>query len=395
MSEEVDKNGGEWSVPLNMADWSNHLIFDTLGDLCFGKSFGMMEPNSELRYVPELMTDSLAIIHPVSHIAILCSLTDINMPQIAFSPFTSFWVWLKPRGLNSLLAATAPPALANWAGFVGKCFNERAKVEQQLRKEPKPESEQRKDFFHYLFGAVEPETGKPGYSLNELLGESEMLIIASSATIVISTAASMFYLVRNPDVQKRLAREIHGAFSSVDDITGGTKLQSDCKYLQSFIKEVLRMSPPVPAEMSREVLAGGITIDGEYLPSGVRASSCSYILHHNPDLYNEPFKFRPERWIVGERGSTVESVVRAENGYCPFSGGPRGCVGKNLAYLEMSVVIAKVMYQFELRQDEKSGNLGGGSLDGPEGRRIVDQYQLYDIFVATRDGPMVQIKRRV
>lgn len=317
------------------------------------------------------------------------------MLQIAYSPFTSLWVWLKPRGLNALLAATAPPALANWAGFVGKCFNERAEVEEQLKKSPKPESEQRKDFFHYLFGAVDPETGKPGYNLTELFGESEMLIIAGSDTTAISTAASMFYLVRNPAVQERLAKEIRTAFGNVEDIQGGNKLQSDCQYLQAFIKEVLRMSPPVPAEMSREVLSGGITVDGEYLPSGVRASSCPYVLHHNPDLYDEPFKFRPERWIVGEKGSTVESVAKAESGYCPFSGGPRGCVGKNLAYLEMSVVIAKLMHQFELRQDEASGNLGGGSLDGPEGRRVVDEYQLHEIFVAIRDGPMVQVKRRV
>jgi cytochrome P450 len=66
LQDEIDKNGGEWTQSLNMADWSNHLIFDILGDLCFGKSFDMKEPGSELRFAPELMATFLCVMHPVS-----------------------------------------------------------------------------------------------------------------------------------------------------------------------------------------------------------------------------------------------------------------------------------------------------------------------------------------
>lgn len=325
------------------------------------------------------------------------NISDIanNFPtsQIAYSPFTSFWIWLKPRGLNHLLALTAPPALVNWTSFVEKCFEERSQVEDDLKSKPSENGvEVQKDFFHYLFRAVDPDTGK-GYSPQELFGESESLIIAGSDTTAISTAAAMFYLSRNETIQKRLATEIRGAFATKDDIKGGNLLQSDCKYLQAFIKESLRMSPPVPADLAREVLRGGISVDGHFLPEGVRVSTCSFCLHHNKELYDEPFAFRPERWIVGEKGSTEESVALAESGYMPFSGGPRGCVGKNLAYLEMSIVIAKIIHQFEIRKDESS-NLGGGNPNFIEGRHVVDQFQLYDIFVGIRDGPLVQLKRR-
>jgi hypothetical protein len=60
----------------------------------------------------------------------------------------------------------------------------------------------------------------------------------------------------------------------------------------------------------------------------------------------------------------------------------------------MCLVLAKILYRFEVRKD-LSSNKGGGSPDAREGRRVVNQYQLYDIFVAARDGPMVQFKRRV
>lgn len=303
---------------------------------------------------------------------------------------------MKPRGLNQMLASAAPPALKNWEDFVEGCFSSRAKVEKDLQSNPKPESEVRKDFFHYLFKAVDPETGKLGYTLDELYGESEMLIIAGSDTTAITTAASFFYLSRNPEVQEKIAKEVSEAFSSIDDIKGGPTLHG-CQYLQAFIKETLRMSPPVPADLSREVLDGGIVVDGQYYPPGVRISTACYCMHHNKELYDEPFKFTLERWIVDENdktGASAEKVARAESGYMPFSAGPRGCVGKNLAYLEMGIVLAKILYQFEIRRDT-SNNLGGGSPDEREGRRVEDQYQLKEIFVAIRDGPMVQLKKRV
>ncbi|KAH6686636.1 cytochrome P450 [Plectosphaerella plurivora] len=376
LQDEIDKNG-EWSESLNMADWSNHLIFDILGDLCFGKSFDMKEPDNELRFVPELMSTFLCVMHP-----------------IAFSPFAPLWVWLKPRGLDALLATTAPPALANWGGFVAKCFQDRAALEEDLKKNPKPESEIRKDFFHYLFGAIDPETGKPGYTLSELFGETEMMLVAGSDTTSITTAAAIFYLVRNPAVQTRLAKEIRGKFNNPEDIKSGPRLQNDCTYLQAFIKEVLRVSSPAPAEMGRVVLKGGAVIEGDFLPEGIKASTSTYCMHHSPKLYDEPFEFRPERWIVGEKGSTVESVACAESGYMPFSTGPRGCIGKNLAYLEMSLVVGKLVHGFELKQDPKSNNLGGGRPDMEEGRRDPEQFQLFEIFVGMRDGPIVQLKRR-
>ncbi|KAI3329192.1 cytochrome P450 [Xylariaceae sp. AK1471] len=370
--------GRQWSKSLNMADWANYLVFDILGDLCFGKCFDMKEPSSNLRGVPGLMVSFLELMHP-----------------IAFSPFAGVFTWLKPRGLDRILAAAIPRSVKDWENFVQECFEDRVKVEEELQHIPKPESSVRKDFFHYLFQAADQETGVARYSRDELLGESESLIIAGSDTTAIGIAAAMFYLVHNPDVQATLVKEIYSAFSSFDEIRGNSKLHR-CKYLRAFIHEVLRMSPPVAADLSREVSEGGIVVDDQFIPQGVRVSTAAYCLHHNENFFPEPFKFRPERWIVDENdktGSSAGRVALAESCFCAFSIGPRGCVGKNLAYLEMCITIAKTLYRFEVRRD-LSSNIGGGSQDAREGRRVADQYQLYDIFVAARDGPMVHFKRR-
>lgn len=56
---------GDWTTSLNMCDWMNWLVFDILGDLCFGQSFDMKEKDSKLRHVPEMMVTFLELIHPV------------------------------------------------------------------------------------------------------------------------------------------------------------------------------------------------------------------------------------------------------------------------------------------------------------------------------------------
>lgn len=65
--------GGEWSGSCNMTDWVNYLVFDILGDLCFGKSFGMKEPDGPMKEAPHLMADMLTLLNPVrlTHHALL------------------------------------------------------------------------------------------------------------------------------------------------------------------------------------------------------------------------------------------------------------------------------------------------------------------------------------
>lgn len=64
LGKSKEKSEG-WTSPINMADQVTYLVFDILGDLCFGKCFDMKEPNSKLRHVPELMIGFMELVHPV------------------------------------------------------------------------------------------------------------------------------------------------------------------------------------------------------------------------------------------------------------------------------------------------------------------------------------------
>lgn len=272
---------------------------------------------------------------------------------------------------------------------------ERTKVEEEAQSD---DTKVRRDFFHYLFKAGDPENGGQRFSSAELWEELQLLVVAGADTTAIVLASTIFYVTRNADVSAKLSEEILSTFGSSSEIVAGPKLSS-CKYLRAVIQEGLRMTPPVSTDLGREVQAGGVVVDGEYFPEGTHVTTCTWALSYNEEVFLEATKFRPGRWIVGEKAGnsgamvTRESVELGEKALCAFSAGARGCIGKNLAWLEMSLVLAKVVYLFELRRDPHN-NLGGGDAKGPPGRRNPDQYQLYDTFVGQRDGPLVQLKTR-
>jgi cytochrome P450 len=243
-------------------------------------------------------------------------------------------------------------------------------------------SEPRKDFFYWLTNASDPVTGE-GYSMPEMWAESRLLIAAGSDTSSITTAATFFYLLRNPKVLAKLQHELRTTFDSVDEIRSGTKL-NNCVYLRAVIEETLRVAPPVPSSLPREVMAGGMDVDGYHLPEGTIVGTSAYAIHRNVDHFDNPTSYRPERWIVDEdAGVTAEDVARAKAAFCPFSLGSRGCVGKPMAYAELSVTLGRVFYRFDVRLLE--GDRTGEGEDG--------MFRLRDLFVSGRDGPFVEFKK--
>lgn len=270
---------------------------------------------------------------------------------------------------------------------------ERSRKEEMHGTHGNDEKDVRKDMCHYLLQAKDSETGQSGYSPGELLSEASLLIIAGSDTTSTIFAAMFFYLTCNPDVYRKLVTEIRQTWSAVDDIRSGVKLSS-CRYLCAFIDEAMRMNPPGGAELNREVLPGGLEVDGQVFGEGTNVGTALYVLQHSESFFPDPFVFRPERWIVDEKaGVTANSVSRAESAFAPFSIGSRGCIGKNLAYLEMKITMARVLHRFEVRRLE-GNTLGAGAPELMWGRMNQGQYQVKDAFIALRDGPIVQFRKR-
>lgn len=249
----------------------------------------------------------------------------------------------------------------------------------------------RRDFFYHLLKARDPETGQ-GFTTPELWGESNLLIIAGSDTTSTAMAATLFYLVRTPTALERVTREVRSKFSDVEDIHQGPLLTS-CTYLRACIDEAMRLSPSVGGLLPREVLAGGMTIDGERIPAGTVVGTPHYTIHHNPNYYPDPFVYSPERWIAGEQ-FTAQDISLAQSAFCPFSIGPRGCIGKGLAYIEMSITLARVLWLYDLRKAQEVDDPGEGKEGAEWGRHRRGEFQLVDTFTSLKDGPVVEFRKR-
>ncbi|KAI0448865.1 cytochrome P450 monooxygenase-like protein [Xylaria acuta] len=177
----------------------------------------------------------------------------------------------------------------------------------------------------------------------ELREQARSIIVAGSETTATTLTAITFQLLKSPEGLAKLQHEIRTTFTSMDQITGGST--SGLEYLNGVIEEGLRMFPPVMTTLPRH--SPGAVIDGHYVPSGVVVGNSNYEMSRDPRYWHESDKFLPERWI----GDGYQDNRKASQ---PFSAGPRGCLGINLAYLEMRIALARVIYAYDLELESNA-----------------------------------------
>ncbi|KAJ5092603.1 hypothetical protein NUU61_007473 [Penicillium alfredii] len=337
----------------NMGDWFSYLTYDVMGELCFGKSFDMLISEGRRHMIG--LVDRAANRHYVC--GLWMPLDRWNLDQIFIRRLTrDRWNFIMKSRVEA---------------------NERAKERAQQGREAK------KDFFYYLLNAKDPETGK-GLSTPELWGEANVLMIAGSDTTSTTLVATLFYLVRQPATLAKLCAEVRGAFATVEDIVSGPQL-SELGYLKACLDEALRLAPAVPGAPPRAVMAGGAVVDGVFLPAGTDCGTPVYSIHRQDRYYREPDTYLPERWIEGATcaaaGSswqtTKEDIETARRAFCPFSIGPRGCVGKSMAFMEMRLTLARLVFLFDMTLADRQGEDARGHL------------ALVDHFTSAKDGPNV------
>lgn len=350
---DSDSDDRAWSSALNMADWCNYLSFDIMADVVFGAQYNLIG-SPRFRYVCETIDQS-----------------NVRMGALIQAPR---WAALK---LDKYIFRDAIRARNRFVKFVVRVVQERM---------DKPPCSTSPDLFANLAVAKDPETNE-GFRPEEIGAESATLIVAGSDTTSTSIASVLFYLAHCPRAYARAAAEVRRRFATRSDIAMGPTLAS-CTYLRACIDEAMRISPPVGSSLWREVMPGGTTVDGHSIPAGCDVGVPIYSIHHSPKYFDEPFQYRPERWIVGEAESTHETVSRARAVFNPFSLGMRGCLGKGLAMTELMLSLASILHACDFKlADGKLGCIGQGGAEGEFGRHREDEYQLFDHVTSQKQGP--------
>ncbi|QQK45611.1 Cytochrome P450, E-class, group I [Penicillium digitatum] len=298
---------------LDVVEWYEMLAFDILGEMAFGESFHCIE-REEHHFWIKLILDHLLEITLVDNLrrfGILATVGKLLLPRLT----------VQVRNRHS--------------GY------SRAKVEERLSS-----TSARQDFFTNIAGKV--KSGE--IDKEEMTAHASTLIIAGGETVATCLAAATYYLLKTPHAYEQLKMEIRGRYQRYEDIDAASALQ--LTYLQAVINESLRIHPPGSQGFPR--VSPGIDIDGYYVPKGTEVYTSAWTVTHDPQYFKNPDSFVPERW-------TDPMCADLKEASQPFSLGLRACIGRNFAYTEMSSILAKLIYKYEMELVNKGLDWEGES----------------------------------
>jgi cytochrome P450 len=209
-----------------------------------------------------------------------------------------------------------------WAKFVRLRAESDALI-YELIEERRRDGSERNDVLSMLL-AARHEDGSPMSDV-ELRDELMTLLVAGHETTASELAWGFERLARTPDVLARLVHEI-------DDGDGDA-------YLTATIQETLRRRPVLPNTAPR-LVKQPVNIGGWDYPTGVCVVANAYLVHHDPEIYPDPYAFRPERFLDEQPGTYT---------WIPFGGGRRRCLGASFALVEMKIVLKAILSRCEVR----------------------------------------------
>ena len=167
------------------------------------------------------------------------------------------------------------------------------------------------------------EDGSPMSDV-ELRDELMTLLVAGHETTATELSWAFERLLRNRDALAKLTADV----DSGEDA-----------YVTATIRETLRRRPVLSIAGPRRVVAE-IEVDGRTYGPGCHLVPNAYLVHHDPEIYPQPYAFRPERFL-GKAPSTYTWI--------PFGGGVRRCIGAPFAELEMRIVLEEILTRFDIR----------------------------------------------
>jgi cytochrome P450 len=200
----------------------------------------------------------------------------------------------------------------------------------------------------YLYGIIqarrkaEPVHDLLGHLIHAGLDDERIrdqiltMLIAGHDTSTALLAWTFYELGKNPEIYSRLENELDEKLQGNAPLTPGGWQPP---LLDEIIKETLRLYPPIHLGSRR--VAESIEIDGHCVPEGERLIYSIYLTHRDPEIWEEPDEFKPDRFAHGRKQPPFA--------YVPFGGGPRACIGAAFGQAEARLVIARLLQTFNFQ----------------------------------------------
>ncbi|KAK3315756.1 cytochrome P450 [Apodospora peruviana] len=284
----VQKNNDQ-PTTVNIVSWFNFTTFDIIGDLAFGAPFDCLATSS---YHPWINT-------------LFNSVGQFGMMVAAR--------WYIPRLL---------PVLRKVLG-IGKPQQQQGDFASQQISKRLELTTGRPDFVDALFNAKTED----GVTLTrqEIDQNMRLVVLAGSETTATALSGATYFVCKHPDVQKRLAAEVRGAFRREEEIDMHSVQK--LKYMLAVLEEAMRMYPPVPPALPRTCQPGGDVICGRHVPEGTMLDIWAWAMSYSSKNFALADEFHPERWLDADDGSRDPRFVNdRREAVEPFSVGPRNCI---------------------------------------------------------------------
>lgn len=235
---------------------------------------------------------------------------------------------------------------------------------------PDYKSPEQTTIFHEILASPHlPESEKRP---SRLWQDAQTVVLAGTVTTATTLSTLLFFLLSDPHKLERLRSEI---FAAIPDKNATMELHvlEKLPYLTACITEALRCISGVTTRLQRidpeksivfhaKTESYGVLAaeDKTYiLPSGTPISMTSMLIHSNPRIYPKPHNFIPERWLEKDPATGKEFVHHQLDKYLvPFSKGTRACLGINLAWAELYLVMAMIWRRYGSKEVQMSGDEG-------------------------------------
>lgn len=181
----------------------------------------------------------------------------------------------------------------------------------------------------------------------EILAQSMLFFAVGHETTATVLSSCGYFLALYPELQERLYNEVHNAFLEEKGEIGYERLL-ELKYLNAFISEALRYYTPTlvfDREAAEDV---EMEVDGYkfVIPKGMGVVIPFHAVHHDPDNYEDPETFDPERFMP-ENKHKIKSCT-----FIPFGAGPRSCLASRFAMIEIKLALATLINKFKFVRSE-------------------------------------------
>ncbi|KAL6152337.1 hypothetical protein ACJQWK_04477 [Exserohilum turcicum] len=301
--------------PVDVAAWYNYLAFDVIGHLLFAESFNCLSRSDYHPWVKFIFSTMRVI--------------SWNRSFNRLAPrISQFLIKLVPQKVvdegNALLEMT------------------RAKLHRRIEAKL-----QYTDLMENLL--VAQKQGK--ITMDEVFNNATPLIVAGSETTATALSGATYFLNQNPEVYQKLKTEVRSAFTHRSEIT--ISKAAGLRYLAAVIDETMRLYPPSPTSHPRLVTPEGGIIAGYFVPGNTLVGISQYSAFRSPHNFAWPDEFAPERFVDSNQlawAGDKRDVLQ------PFLFGPRNCIGRNLALIEMRLVLALVVFEFDIEVLPESRN---------------------------------------